>query len=123
MGLQIEPQNYKEHPAYPTRPAFDLSCRPTQSSVRSVLPLSFGEAPTEKLFLDLQTHYKGCVDTKVSAVLQKFDDFWAIWQPKLVEDYECGFKCTTKMRTPCLTMKYNWQFCAPRISQCHFYYC
>jgi len=84
---------------------------------------SFGDLPEEQVFTDLQTAYKGCVDIKVNDIIAKFDAFWAEWQPKLEEHYECGFKLTTKVTTPCLNLKYNWNFCAPSIGSCQFYYC
>jgi len=82
---------------------------------------SFGDLPEEQVFTDLQTAYKGCVDQKVLDVLAKFDAFWDEWQPKLEEHYTCGFKCTTKVTTPCLNLSYKWNFCAPSVSSCRFY--
>jgi len=82
---------------------------------------SFGVNPTEQLFLNLQVDYKSCVDTKVVALLQKYDDFWSLWQPKLVHHYECGFKCTTKVTTPGFNVNYSWRLRAPKVSQCHFF--
>jgi len=84
---------------------------------------SFGDLPEEQVFTDLKNSYKGCVDVKVGDVLAKFDAFWAEWQPQLEEHYECGYKCTVKVTTPCLNIKYNWNFCAPSISSCRFVYC
>jgi len=82
---------------------------------------AFGEAPVDTLIQNLKTHYHGCVQTKVDDVLAKFDAFWTEWQPQLVEHYTCGFKCTTKVTTPCLNLKYSWNFCAPSVSSCRFY--
>jgi len=84
---------------------------------------SFGDLPEEQVFVDLKAAYKGCVDVKVGQVLAKFDAFWAEWTSQLIENYECGYKCSVKVTTPCLNIKYNWNFCAPSISTCRFLYC
>merc|ERR1739838_78304 len=98
-------------------------CRKTQSSIRSILRMFIRRSPQEQVFTDLKNSYKGCVDVKVGDVLAKFDAFWAEWQPQLEDHYECGYKCTVKVTTPCLNIKYNWNFCAPSISSCRFVYC
>jgi len=66
----------------------------------------------------VKDHYHGCVDTKVSDVLAKFEAYWAEWQPQLIEHFTCGLKCTVTMKTPCLNISYKWNFCAPSISMC-----
>jgi len=81
----------------------------------------FGATPAEPLIVALKTNYHTCVDNKVTEVLGKFDTFWNEWQPKLVEHYTCGFKCTTSVTTPSLNLCYNWNFCAPSLSTCKFY--
>jgi len=82
---------------------------------------SFGDLPEDQLFTDLVVAYKSCVDAKVGNILAKFDAYWAEWQPKLEEHYECGYKCTSKVTTPCMNLNYKWNFCAPSISLCKFH--
>jgi len=79
---------------------------------------AFGETPADALIQGLKGIYHGCVDTKVGAVLAKFDAYWAEWQPQLEEHYTCGFKCSVTLKTPCLSLSYKWNFCAPAISLC-----
>jgi len=81
----------------------------------------FGATPANALIVALKTNYHTCVDDKVTEVLGKFDTFWNEWQPKLIEHYTCGFKCTTSVTTPSLNLCYNWNFCAPSLSTCRFY--
>jgi len=82
---------------------------------------AFGETPADALIQNLKGLYHGCVDTKVGAVLAKFDAYWAEWQPQLIEHYTCGFKCSVTLKTPCLSLSYKWNFCAPAISLCKLY--
>merc|ERR1739838_1301370 len=83
---------------------------------------SFGENPTNANILSLKVYKTDCVDAKVAAVVTKFNKFWAIWEPKLIEHYTCGFKCTTPFTTPELKLRYSWNFCAPSCSTFRFCY-
>jgi len=69
----------------------------------------------------MRTLYFECVDSKVDIVLAKFDAWWAQYQPRLIEHYTCGIKCSVKVHTPCLRLCYHWNFCAPSLRSCHFY--
>jgi len=81
----------------------------------------FGAAPTNKLIISLKTHYKECIEKKVAEVLKKFDDWWIIWEPKLIEHYCCGFKCKVKFVTPQLHLNFEWRFCPASLRSCVFY--
>merc|ERR1711872_131258 len=83
---------------------------------------TFGDLPEEELFTALRASYKGCVDDKVNAVVEKFDDWWTTWQPQLLEHYQCGLRCTVTMSCPTLKLNYKWNLCAPQISTCKFVY-
>jgi len=83
---------------------------------------TFGDLPEEELFAELRLSYKGCVDDKVNAVVEKFDDWWTTWQPQLLEHYQCGLRCTVNMSCPTLKLSYKWNLCAPQISDCRFVY-
>jgi hypothetical protein len=102
-----------------------LNCLRTQHKCQfdQFFLCAFGEQPELQSIKDLKTNYHLCVDDKVDEVIKKFDDFWAEWEPKLIEHYTCGFNCTAKVTTPCLRLCYNWNFCAPSLSGCRFYYC
>merc|ERR1712096_541075 len=82
---------------------------------------AFGAAPTNKLIISLKTHYKECIEKKVAEVLKKFDDWWIIWEPKLIEHYCCGFKCKVKFVTPQLHLNFEWRFCPASLRSCVFY--
>jgi len=69
----------------------------------------------------VRAHYLNCVDMKVSSVIAKFDAWWREYQPRLIEHYTCGIKCSVKVHTPCLRLCYHWNFCAPSLRSCHFY--
>merc|ERR1712013_927317 len=81
----------------------------------------FGAAPSNPKIVALKTHYKECIDKKVEEVLRKFDEWWILWEPKLIEHYCCGFKCKVKFVTPELHLNYQWRFCPADLRSCVFY--
>jgi len=85
---------------------------------------SFGKAPisTDPKITQLKKDYHDCIDTKVSRVIQLFNQFWIFNKPKFISIYECGFKCTPKVTVPTFRACYQWRFCAPSLS-CFRFYC
>jgi len=69
----------------------------------------------------LRNHYKTHVDNQVLQVLEKFDKYWKLWQPKLVKHFASSFKCTTSVHTPCLNTCYDWNFYPPSLDECKLY--
>jgi len=81
----------------------------------------FGANPTNPKIVALKTHYKECIEKKVEEVLKKFDEWWILWEPKLIEHYCCGFKCKVKFVTPELHLNFEWNFCPADLRSCVFY--
>merc|ERR1712202_100339 len=98
-----------------------INLNQTHDPIRSFLRFRFRGRPTNKLIISLKTHYKECIEKKVAEVLKKFDDWWIIWEPKLIEHYCCGFKCKVKFVTPQLHLNFEWRFCPASLRSCVFY--
>merc|ERR1712168_295028 len=82
---------------------------------------AFGANPENQLIKELRIHYRECVQKKIEEVLKKYEEWWIIWQPKLIEHYVCGLKCSVKFEAPCLELHYKWEFCPVAIDKCVFY--
>jgi len=74
---------------------------------------SFKDIPDSNKFASLKEAYKNKISARVSEVMQKFDDYWQMWQPQLVAHFACGVKCQHKMVAPCYNNKYQWKLVAP----------
>lgn len=66
--------------------------------------------------------YKGQVDEEMKIIREQFDKFWTAMLPKLVNHYECTYKCKTKkeLNFPGYSFDINWKVTKPTIDSYPF---